>query len=329
MTRRSCSSSSTSRTVVPLPARPAGVPSGMAASSSSSMSMENSAASSAAAPAAGAGGGGGVRARPRAPGRAGRAGRRLPPWTRAGAARRERRSPAAAPRGWTRPASTWRSPLSQSDRIPLAPRVLGDLLGGGPLADQRSSSGFMVSTSTMLNRPRYPVMAHSGQPTACTAASRRGRIARTARAPARSLASRQTVHSRRISRCATTPRSAEAILYGLHPHVHQPGHRVGRVVGVQRGEHQVAGERRLHRDLRGLLVADLADQHHVGVLPQDRAQRGGEGEPRLLVHLHLHDVLAQPVLDRVLDRDDVDARRSGSGGARSRASWSCPSRWAR
>ena len=81
----------------------------------------------------------------------------------------------------------------------------------------------------------------------------------------------------------------------------------GRVVGVQRGEHQVAGERRLQRDLRRLLVADLADQHDVGVLPEDRPQRRGEGEPRLLVHLHLHDVLAQPVLHRVFHRHDVDA----------------------
>ena len=38
-----------------------------------------------------------------------------------------------------------------------------------------------------------------------------------------------------------------------------------RVVGVQRREHEVAGERRLDRDLRRLVVADLTDQHDVGV----------------------------------------------------------------
>src|SRR5438034_1855136 len=50
-------------------------------------------------------------------------------------------------------------------------------------------------------------------------------------------------------------------------------------------------------------VADLAHEHHVRILPQDRAQRGGEGEPSLLLHLHLHDPL-HPVLDRILHGDD-------------------------
>ena len=39
------------------------------------------------------------------------------------------------------------------------------------------------------------------------------------------------------------------------------------------GEHQVAGERGLDRVLRGLLVADLADHDHVGVLAQHVPQR--------------------------------------------------------
>ena len=70
-------------------------------------------------------------------------------------------------------------------------------------------------------------------------------------------------------------------------------------------QHQVTGERGLDRDLRGLVVADLADQHDVRVAAQDRAQRGGERQPGLRVHLHLVDA-GQPVLHRVLDRDDVD-----------------------
>ena len=37
-------------------------------------------------------------------------------------------------------------------------------------------------------------------------------------------------------------------------------------------KHQVAGERRLDRDLRGLAVADLADHDDVRVLAQERAQ---------------------------------------------------------
>ena len=53
----------------------------------------------------------------------------------------------------------------------------------------------------------------------------------------------------------------------------------GRVVGVQRREHQVAGERGLDGDLGGLEVADLADHDDVGVLAQEGAQRGGEVQP--------------------------------------------------
>jgi hypothetical protein len=45
-----------------------------------------------------------------------------------------------------------------------------------------------------------------------------------------------------------------------------------RVVGVDGREHQVAGERRLHRQVGGLAVADLADHDDVRVLAQRRAQ---------------------------------------------------------
>ena len=78
----------------------------------------------------------------------------------------------------------------------------------------------------------------------------------------------------------------------------------GGVVGVQRREHEVAGQRRLDGDLRGLEVADLADHDDVGVLPQDRAQRVGEGEADLRLHLDLVDA-GQLVLDRVLDGEDL------------------------
>ncbi len=44
----------------------------------------------------------------------------------------------------------------------------------------------------------------------------------------------------------------------LDAHVDQAHHRARRVVGVEGREHQVAGQARLHRDLRGLQVADLA-----------------------------------------------------------------------
>jgi hypothetical protein len=57
---------------------------------------------------------------------------------------------------------------------------------------------------------------------------------------------------------------------------------------VHGGEHEVPGERRLRRHQRRLVVAHLADEHHVRVLAEDRAQRRGEGEPGALVRLHLH-----------------------------------------
>jgi len=55
-------------------------------------------------------------------------------------------------------------------------------------------------------------------------------------------------------------------LVRLHPHVEKAGDRVGGIIGVQRGENQVPGERRLNRYLRRLLIADFADEDDVGVL---------------------------------------------------------------
>ena len=59
-----------------------------------------------------------------------------------------------------------------------------------------------------------------------------------------------------------------------------PGNGGRRVVGVQRREDQVAGERRLDRHLGGLQVADLAHHDDVGILAHQRTQAGGEGRGR-------------------------------------------------
>ena len=65
---------------------------------------------------------------------------------------------------------------------------------------------------------------------------------------------------------------------GLDAHVDEPHRRARRVVGVQRGEHEVAGERGVDRDVGALAVADLADHDDVGVGAHDGAQTGGEGQ---------------------------------------------------
>ena len=53
----------------------------------------------------------------------------------------------------------------------------------------------------------------------------------------------------------------------------------------------MARERRLHRNLGRLHVADLAHQDPVGILPQNRPQAGREGVADLRVDRHLHDAV--------------------------------------
>src|ERR1017187_4745595 len=89
----------------------------------------------------------------------------------------------------------------------------------------------------------------------------------------------------------------------LDAHVHEAGDGAGRVVRVQRGENQVAGERRLHGDLRRFLVADFADENHVRVMTQNRTQPARKREAGLFVDLDLIDAL-ELVFNRVFNRDD-------------------------
>ena len=93
----------------------------------------------------------------------------------------------------------------------------------------------------------------------------------------------------------------------LHPHVQHAGDAAGRVVGVQRAEHQVARERGLDGDARGFQVAHFADHDDVRVLADDRTQRVREVEADLRLRLDLVDAF-DLVFDRVLDRDDLDVR---------------------
>jgi hypothetical protein len=72
----------------------------------------------------------------------------------------------------------------------------------------------------------------------------------------------------------TVERGRDQVALGAH--VEQPAHGRQRVLGVQRREHHVTRHCRPQADLGRLLVAHLADEHDVGVVPQRRAQNGGE-----------------------------------------------------
>ena len=93
----------------------------------------------------------------------------------------------------------------------------------------------------------------------------------------------------------------------LDAHVRKAGDGAGSVIGVQGAEHQVAGERRAHGDLRGLEIADFSDHDDVRVLANNVAQARRKGQPDLGIHMDLVDT-RQLVLDRILHRDDLLVR---------------------
>src|SRR5271167_1695910 len=73
-------------------------------------------------------------------------------------------------------------------------------------------------------------------------------------------------------------------------------------------QYEMAGQRRLHRNLRGFEITDLADHNDVGILPQDRAQQAGKIEADLRLDLDLVDP-CELVFDRVLDGHDIAGDR--------------------
>src|SRR5690606_18902539 len=97
-------------------------------------------------------------------------------------------------------------------------------------------------------------------------------------------------------------RGAEQEVFDAH--VLQARHRTGGIIGVQRGEHQVAGQRRLDGDVGSLAVADLADHQNVRVLAHDGTQTGGKAEADARVHLDLCDA-GQLVFHRVFHGDNL------------------------
>ena len=79
---------------------------------------------------------------------------------------------------------------------------------------------------------------------------------------------------------------------------------VHHIVGVHRGEDQVAGEGGLDGDLGRFLVANLTHHDLVGVVAKNRAQPPGKGEALLDIHRDLGDT-GQLILNRVLDGNDL------------------------
>ena len=74
---------------------------------------------------------------------------------------------------------------------------------------------------------------------------------------------------------------------------------------MQRGEHEVPGQRRLNGSAGGLEIADFSDHHHVRVVTQDGAQARLEGHAHLMVDGDLVDAL-KVVFNGVLDSQHLE-----------------------
>src|ERR1700687_4304740 len=84
----------------------------------------------------------------------------------------------------------------------------------------------------------------------------------------------------------------------LNPEIKQTDDGGNTVIGVERRKDEMAGLRSLHSNFGGLQVADLPHHDDVWILPQDGAQRAGEGEPGTRVYMHLVDA-GQRIYDRI------------------------------
>src|ERR1700730_7847696 len=93
---------------------------------------------------------------------------------------------------------------------------------------------------------------------------------------------------------------------GIYSHVQEAADNVKDVVGVHSCKYEMAGKRRLDRDLRSLGVADLAHHDLVRIVPKNGAQPAREGQSLLLVDGNLQHA-RQLVLDRIFDRYDLVA----------------------
>ena len=121
---------------------------------------------------------------------------------------------------------------------------------------------------------------------------------------------------RRFQQKASTPRSSRR------------GIAAAADLGVQRRQHEMAGQRRVNGDIRGLGVAHFADHDDVWILANEGAHRGGESEADRGLHLDLVDA-RNFIFDRILDGEDLREGCVQKATAWSRASSSCRCRSAR
>src|SRR5580692_3355347 len=89
----------------------------------------------------------------------------------------------------------------------------------------------------------------------------------------------------------------------LDAHVKESPDHIDNVIGVNRGENQVAGKRGLNRDLCRLGVTDFAHHDLVGIVTQNGSQSASESQALFLVDRNLSNA-ANLVFDRVFNGDD-------------------------
>ena len=104
----------------------------------------------------------------------------------------------------------------------------------------------------------------------------------------------------------------------LDPHVLHPRDRAGGVIRVQRAENKVPRQRRVDRDVGGVLVSDLTDHNDVGVVPDDRAKTGREAQADLVVDVNLIHALEpdfhfKPEIELYNLVEDPDGNRNVAG----------------
>ena len=73
----------------------------------------------------------------------------------------------------------------------------------------------------------------------------------------------------------------------LDAHFDETRDRARRVAGVQRRQDEMPGERGGERELRRLVIADLADHQNVGIAAEHRAKRRRECDAEEGIHLDL------------------------------------------